>query len=176
MTRVTRETAAVSSIYLAAEDETALPPAQAGQYITLRVAGAAKPAPVRSYSLSSAPGAPVYRISVKAEAHGMVSRYLTSTVRAGAALEVAAPRGDFVLDDGSGPVLLISAGIGVTPVLAMLQQLAQAGSEREVWWISSARSPREDPLAAEARALLQSLPHTREHVFYSRARPGRAPP
>ncbi len=171
VTRVATETAAVSSIYLAAEDETALPPAQAGQYITLRVDGAGKPAPVRSYSLSSAPGAPVYRISVKAETHGTVSRYLTSAVRAGATLEVAAPRGDFVLDDGSGPVLLVSAGIGVTPVLAMLHQLAQAGSEREVWWISSARSPREDPLAAEARVLLRSLPHTREHVFYSRATP-----
>jgi len=76
-----------------------------------------------------------------------------------------------VLDDGSGPVLLISAGIGVTPVLAMLHQLAQARSEREVWWIYSARRPREHPLAAETRALLESLPHTREHLFYSQATP-----
>jgi ferredoxin-NADP reductase len=76
-----------------------------------------------------------------------------------------------VLDDGSGPVLLISAGIGVTPVLSMLHQLAQARSEREVWWIYSARRPREHPLAAEARALLQSLPHTREQLFYSQATP-----
>jgi ferredoxin len=59
----------------------------------------------------------------------------------------------------------------VTPVLSMLHQLAQERSEREVWWICSARRPREHPLAAEARALLQSLPHAREHVFYSQATP-----
>ncbi len=171
VTKVVRETATVSSFYLAAEDSTALPAAQAGQYITLRVAGAGPPAPVRSYSLSSAPGADAYRISVKVEAHGEVSSYLNRTLRAGATVEVAAPRGDFVLGDGTGPVLLISAGIGVTPVLSMLHQLAEARSDREVWWIYSARNPGEHPLAAEARALLQSLPHTREYLFYSQATP-----
>jgi ferredoxin-NADP reductase/MOSC domain-containing protein YiiM len=169
--KVARETATVSSIYLAAEDGAALPAAPAGTYITLRVAGAGRPAPVRSYSLSSGPGAATYRISVKAEGRGTASRYLNRAVRAGSTLEAAAPRGDFVLDDGTGPVLLISAGIGVTPVLSMLHALAQARSQREVWWIYSARRPREHPLAAEARALLQSLPHAREHLFYSQATP-----
>jgi ferredoxin-NADP reductase/MOSC domain-containing protein YiiM len=171
VTKVARETATVSSIYLAAQDGSVLPAAQAGLYITLRVAAAGQPAPVRSYSLSSAPGAAAYRISVKSEPHGVVSRYLNRSLRPGATLEVAAPRGDFVLDDGSGPVLLISAGIGVTPVLSMLHQLAQARSEREVWWINSARRPREHPLAAEALALLQTLAHTRENLFYSQATP-----
>jgi ferredoxin-NADP reductase len=171
VTRVVRETATVCSIYLAAEDGTPLPVAQAGLYVTLRVPGAGQPAPVRSYSLSSAPGAAAYRISVKAEAHGAVSQYLDRALRAGSVLEVAAPRGDFVLDGGSGPVLLISAGIGVTPVLSMLHQLAQAGSDRQVWWIYSARRPREHPLAAETRALLRSLPHVRVHTFYSQATP-----
>jgi ferredoxin-NADP reductase/MOSC domain-containing protein YiiM len=171
VTKVVKETAAVSSIYLAAEDGTALPAAQAGLYVTLRVDGAAQPPPVRSYSLSSAPGDAAYRISIKAEAQGVASKYLNRTVQPGSTLEVAAPRGDFVLDDGSGPVLLMSAGIGVTPVLSMLHQLAQARSEREVWWIYSARNPREQPLAAEARGLLTSLPHTHNHVFYSQATP-----
>jgi ferredoxin-NADP reductase len=102
VTKVVRETAAVSSIYLTAEDGTPLPVAPAGLYVTLRVAGAGQPAPVRSYSLSSAPGAAAYRISVKAEAHGEVSPYLKRTLHAGSTLEVAAPRGDFLLDDGSG--------------------------------------------------------------------------
>jgi ferredoxin-NADP reductase/MOSC domain-containing protein YiiM/ferredoxin len=171
VTKVVRETAAVCSIYLAAEDGSPLPAVPAGLYVTLRVSGAGQPAPVRSYSLSSAPGAAVYRISVKAEAHGAVSPYLNQSVRAGSTLEVAAPRGGFVLDDGSGPVLLVSAGIGVTPVLSMLHQLAKARSEREVWWIYSARRPSEDPLAAEARALLRSLPHIREYLYYSQATP-----
>ncbi|MGE5133087.1 MAG: MOSC domain-containing protein [Gemmatimonadota bacterium] len=170
--RVTRESATVSSIYLASADGTALPSARAGQYLTLRVGGAGRPAPVRSYSLSSAPGAGGYRISVKREPHGAASGYLSSGLRPGTTLEVAAPRGDFVLGDGAGPVLLISAGIGVTPVLAMLHELADRRSGREVWWIHGARSPREHPLAAEAHALLASLPNAREHVFYSAATPG----
>ena len=167
VTKVVPESAAVSSIYLTDPDGSPLPAARAGQYLTLRVTGAGQPPPVRSYSLSSAPGAGAYRISVKREPHGTASGYLTGTLRPGATLDVAAPRGDFILGAGTGPVLLISAGIGVTPVLAMLHQLAAARSTREVWWILGARGPREHPLAAEADALLASLPRAREHVFYS---------
>src|SRR6185437_8376603 len=152
------ESASVSSIYLTAPDESPLPAARPGQYLTLRVTGAGQPAPVRSYSLSSVPGAGAYRISVKREPHGVASRYLNGTLRSGATLDVAAPRGAFTLGAGAGPVLLISAGIGVTPVLAMLHQLAAARSTREVWWIHGARGPQEHPLAAEAHALLASIP------------------
>ena len=144
---------------------------RAGQYLTLRIPGAGQPAPVRSYSLSWAPDAGTYRISVKQEPRGTASSYLHRNLRPGAVLDVAAPRGDFVLDDGTAPVLLISAGIGVTPVLAMLHQLAAARSEREVWWLHGARGPHEHPFAAEAHALLASLPHAREHVFYSAVTP-----
>lgn len=169
--KVVRENATVSSIYLAAADGTALPAVQAGQYLTLRITGAGQPAPVRSYSLSSAPDAGTYRISVKQEPHGLASSYLDHDVRAGATLQVAAPRGEFVLDDGAGPVLLISAGIGVTPVLGMLHELAASRSEREIWWLHGARGPDEHPFAAEAHALLASLPRAREHIFYSSATP-----
>jgi ferredoxin-NADP reductase/MOSC domain-containing protein YiiM len=171
VTKVVREDAAVCSIYLAADDGTALPAARAGQYLTLRVTGAGQPVPVRSYSLSSAPDTGTYRISVKREPHGVASGYLDQDVQAGALLDVAAPRGEFVLDDDTGPVLLLSAGIGVTPVLSMLYQLAAARSEREVWWLYGARGPDEHPFAAEAHALLASLPQAREHIFYSAATP-----
>ena len=171
VTKVVPESAHVSSIYLAAADGTALPAALAGQYLTLRITGAGQPAPVRSYSLSSAPGAGTYRISVKQEPHGTASTYLNRSLRPGAVLDVAAPRGEFVLDDGTGPILLISAGIGVTPVLSMLHQLAAGHSERDIWWLCAARGPSEHPFASEAHALLASLPHAREHVFYSAATP-----
>jgi len=167
VTRIVPESATVASLYLAAPDESPLPVARAGQYLSLRLPGAGQPAPVRSYSLSSAPGTAGYRISVKQEPHGTASRYLTRELRPGATLDTAAPRGDFTLDPGPGPVLLISAGIGLTPVLAMLHDLAAQGSSRDIWWIHGARGPREHPLAAEAHALLASLPHTHEHVFYS---------
>jgi ferredoxin-NADP reductase/MOSC domain-containing protein YiiM len=166
---VVAESTTVTSIHLTATDGTRLPAARAGQYLTLRIPGAGQPAPVRSYSLSSAPDTGSYRISVKHEPHGAASGYLTTGLRAGGVLEVAAPRGDFVLTEGTGPVLLISAGIGVTPTLSMLHALAAARSDREIWWIHGARGPREHPLAAEARTLLASLPHSREHVFYSAA-------
>jgi ferredoxin-NADP reductase/MOSC domain-containing protein YiiM len=169
--KVVREDATVSSIYLAAADDTALPAARAGQYLTLRITGASQPAPVRNYSLSSAPDAGTYRISVKQEPHGIASSYLNHHLEPGAVLDVAAPRGDFVLDEGTGPVLLISAGIGVTPVLSMLHQLAESHSERDIWWLHGARGPREHPFAAEAHDLLASLPHARENVFYSNATP-----
>ncbi|MFF1674634.1 MOSC domain-containing protein [Streptomyces sp. NPDC058256] len=166
---VVPESTTVFSIHLAAPDGTRLPAALAGQYLTLRIPDAGRPAPVRSYSLSSVPEAGSYRISVKHEPHGTASGYLTTKLRPGAILEVAAPRGDFVLAEGTAPVLLISAGIGLTPVLSMLHELAAQDSDREVWWIHGARGPQEHPLAAEAHALLTSLPHAREHLFYSAA-------
>jgi ferredoxin-NADP reductase/MOSC domain-containing protein YiiM len=170
VTAVVPESASVSSIHLAAPGGSALPPARAGQYITVRITRDGEPAVVRSYSLSSAPGAVEYRISVKREPHGVASGYLHDTLEPGAALEVAAPRGEFVLDPaGSGPVLLISAGIGATPVLSMLYQLATAHADRQVWWIHATRGPREHPFATEARSLLASLPNAREHLFYSAA-------
>jgi len=167
--RIVREDEHVSSIYLTAADGTALPAARAGQYLTLRIDGAGQPVPVRSYSLSSAPDGGTYRVSVKREPHGVASGYLNRDLKPGAILDVAAPRGDFVLDEGTGPVLLIAAGIGVTPVLAMLHQLAADHSERAVWWLYGARGPREHPFAAEAHSLLAALPNAREHVFYSAA-------
>jgi ferredoxin-NADP reductase/MOSC domain-containing protein YiiM/ferredoxin len=171
VTQVVREDEQVSSIYLTTADGTALPAAQAGQYLTLRISGAGQPPPVRSYSLSSAAAGGTYRISVKQEPHGVASSYLNRELRPGQVLDVAAPRGDFVLDEGNGPVLLISAGIGVTPVLSMLDQLAAGHSQRVIWWLYGARGPREHPFATEARALLATLPHARVQVFYSAATP-----
>jgi len=171
VTAVVPETSTVSSVLLDAADGTPLPAARAGQYLTLRIPGAGRPAPVRSYSLSSAADTGSYRISVKREPHGTASSYLNRDLQPGAMLEVAAPRGDFILDDGTGPVLLISAGIGLTPVLGMLHELADSRSEREVWWLHGARGPREHPFAAEAHAPLAALPHAREHLFYSAATP-----
>ena len=171
VTKVVAETATVRSIYLDSPDGSALPAARPGQYLTLRIPGAGQPAPVRSYSLSCGPTAATYRISVKHEPHGAVSGYLTSSLQQGAILEAAAPRGEFVLDDGTGPVLLISAGIGVTPTLSMLHDLAARGSDREIWWIHGARGPDEDALAAEAHSLLAALPNAHEHIFYSAATP-----
>ena len=101
----------------------------------------------------------------------MVSGYLHSRLRPGSFLDVAAPRGDFVLTDARNPVLLISAGIGVTPVLAMLHQLAATASARDVWWIHTARDATQHPFADEAHRLLGSLPRAHEQIFYTAGQP-----
>jgi ferredoxin-NADP reductase/MOSC domain-containing protein YiiM/ferredoxin len=168
---VVRETANVTSIYLVPTDGSPLPLAVAGQYLAVRLTGAGEPAPIRSYSLSSAPGADAYRITVKHETNGVGSGFITTRLRADALVEVAAPRGAFVLAAEAGPVLLISAGIGVTPVLAMLHELATAGGARPVWWIHTARNPAEHALAVEAHELLTSLPEARERLFFTAATP-----
>ena len=126
---------------------------------------------LRNYSLSGPPGAGYYRVTVKRERGGAASGYLHSRLAVGDQLDIAAPRGTFILDGTHAPVLLISAGIGATPVLAMLQALAQEHSDREIWWLCGARDGREHPFAAETRALLSSLPNVRAHVYYSRPSP-----
>ncbi|MEV5888544.1 MOSC and FAD-binding oxidoreductase domain-containing protein [Nonomuraea fuscirosea] len=167
VTGLVHETPSVLSVELAADDGGALPAAQAGQYLTVRVGGAGDPPPVRSYSLSSAPGAAAYRVSVKREELGLVSRYLHTGLRVGAVLEAAAPRGDFVLVPGAGPVVLVSAGVGATPVMAMLHRLAAEHTARPVWWIHAARNRTEHLFAHEAHVLLRDLPEAHEHVFYT---------
>jgi len=162
VTDLTRESSTIISVRLAPADGTSLPPARPGQYVTLRIGGAGDPAPVRSYSLSAPPDGG-YRISIKRE--GPVSTYLHRTLRVGAEIETASPRGEFVLEPGDGPVLLLSAGVGVTPVLAMLHQLAAEPSPREVWWLHTAHDRAQLAFAEEAHHLLAALPHAHEHVF-----------
>jgi ferredoxin-NADP reductase/ferredoxin len=126
---------------------------------------------LRNYSLSGPPGSSYYRVTVKHEKSGVVSGYLHTRIAVGDQLDVAAPRGTFILDETQVPVLLISAGIGATPVLAMLEALAQQRSDREIWWLQGARDGRERPFASETPTLLASLSKARSRVYFSR--PGR---
>ena len=172
VTAITRESDSAISIRLEDPTGAPLPAARPGQYLTLRVQPDKRQrALLRNYSLSGPPGAGYYRITVKREHGGAASGYLHTRLAVGDQLDIAAPRGTFILDQTHAPVLLISAGIGATPVLAMLQALAQERSDREIWWLHGARNGREHPFAAEARALLASLPNARAHVYYSRPGP-----
>jgi ferredoxin-NADP reductase/MOSC domain-containing protein YiiM len=167
VTQIHRESPQVLSIRLESEDHTALPRPLPGQYLPVRLPGAGQPAPLRSYSLSGDPGAGVYRISVKREDHGLVSGWLHAHIQPGAVIDAAAPRGDFYLTEDGGPVVLLSAGIGATPVLAMLHALAAAGSGRDIWWLHTARNREAQPFAAEVDTLIGSLPHARQRIFYT---------
>jgi ferredoxin-NADP reductase/MOSC domain-containing protein YiiM len=167
VTALERESASVVSVHLADPGGRAVPAALPGQFLTLRLpAGPDARSLLRSYSLSGTPGADSYRVSVKREPHGAGSRYVHTKVRAGDRLEAAAPRGTFILQPGEAPVLLMSAGVGATPVLAMLHALA--GTGRDVWWLHGARSRAEEPFAAEARSLLAGLARGHRYICYSR--------
>jgi ferredoxin-NADP reductase/MOSC domain-containing protein YiiM/ferredoxin len=167
-TAITRESDSVISIRLEDPNGAPLPTARPGQYITVRVQpDNQQRSLLRNYSLSGPPDAGYYRITVKREHYGAASRYLHSGLAVGDRLDVAAPRGTFLLDRTDTPLLLISAGVGATPVLAMLQALAEAHSERQIWWLHGARNGRDHVFAAEARALIASLPNARSHLSYS---------
>ncbi|MCX2933047.1 MOSC and FAD-binding oxidoreductase domain-containing protein [Mycobacterium sp. CVI_P3] len=177
VTAVRDESRHVRSMVLADPSTTPLPKWRAGQSIVVRVrTDPGEAAVVRNYSLSNGPGSARYRIGVKREPFGAVSAYLHDHVSVGDMIEVAAPRGSFFLDDSPHPVVLISAGVGITPMLSMLHALADSESTRPVWWLHSARNGAEHAFAGETRELLKRLPHSRSHVFYSRPDPAdRAP-
>ncbi len=168
VTAIERESESAISIRLETPDGEPLPPRRPGQYLTMRLhLDGEQTSVLRNYSLSGPPDAGYYRITVKSERDGAVSGYLHSRLTVGDVLDIAAARGTFILDRTQAPVLLISAGIGATPVLAMLHALAEEHSDREIWWLHGARSSRDHSFAAEARALLESLPNVRSRVFYS---------
>jgi ferredoxin-NADP reductase/ferredoxin len=167
-----RESATITSLYLRPVGEAPVAPAPPGQYLTVRVHPRADGAPViRNYSMSSPPDpGRGYRISVKRETDGAASGYLHDRVAAGDVIDVAAPRGDFTLRTANRPVVLLSAGVGATPVLAMLHALADGHDARPVWWIHGARNDAEHAFAHEVDDLLARLPGAHRLVAYSRPR------
>jgi len=167
---IRRESDSVTSFVLVPSDGQPLPVFQPGQFVVLRLlVDPNKPPVLRSYSLSDVPGVDYFRISVKSEANGMGSSFLCNRVREGDLLDVSAPRGSFTLRSGETPLVLLSAGIGATPVMSMLHVLATNKSERQVWWIYAARNRSEHPFAQESRSLLKQLSRGRSYIVYSRS-------
>jgi ferredoxin-NADP reductase/MOSC domain-containing protein YiiM/ferredoxin len=172
VSRKLRESSNVTSLVLEPADGKPPTAALAGQFIVLRLRPRDDESVLlRSYSLSGAPSGDRYRISVKREPHGAAGAYIDTQVKAGDVLDVSAPRGSFTLRQGAHPVVLVSAGIGITPVLAMLHALAIEQTRREIWWIHGARNSSEHPFAAEVRELLKTLPGSRSHICYSAPKP-----
>jgi ferredoxin-NADP reductase/MOSC domain-containing protein YiiM len=167
VTRIDVESRTVSSFRLGSVDGSPAPAALPGQFLTVRLTPTGVAPLIRTYSLSGPPGGAEYRISVKRESLGAGSRYLHDEVRVGQTLDVAAPRGTFTLRHDANPIVLASAGVGATPVLAMLHALATQRSQSQVWWLHSARNRAEHAFADEARSLLAELPLARTAVFYS---------
>jgi ferredoxin-NADP reductase len=171
VSRIERESQTVISLVLVSEDGGPLAAALPGQFVVLRMQPKADGPPLlRNYSLSDLPATDHYRVSVKQELNGLASTYLHKQVRPGDLLDVAAPRGSFTLKSGNTPVVLLSAGVGATPVLSMLHALAQESSPREVWWLFGARNREDHPFAEESKNLVRSLVRGKSCIRYSRAR------
>ncbi len=169
VTAIDQESADVRSLTMQSPDGQPLRTALPGQYVVVRLQPAAGGPPLfRSYSLSGPLSKERYRISVKIEPNGTAGTYLREHVREGDALDVSSPRGSFILQSGERPVVLLSAGIGATPVLAMLHALAAARSTRQVLWLHATRDREHHPFAAEVRRLMFTLTHGRSYVCYSR--------
>jgi ferredoxin-NADP reductase/MOSC domain-containing protein YiiM/ferredoxin len=167
---VQRECEGVLSFRLVAEDNSLLPVPQAGQFLVFKIEVAGSTAPIlRSYSTSGPPDGRTYRISVKRE-DGQGSQYFHDRLQAGDLLQTSAPRGSFTLIPSERPIVFLSAGIGATPVLAMLHALKAraASSGQEIWWCYGARNGREHPFAGEVRDTLKGLQRGRSFVVYSR--------
>jgi ferredoxin-NADP reductase/MOSC domain-containing protein YiiM len=163
-----RESTHVISLVLEPVDGRPLAAALPGQFIVVRIRPTPEaPALMRSYSLSDEPNTERYRVSIKREPHGVAGAYVDDKLRAGDVVDVSAARGNFTLRPGNAPVVFLTAGIGVTPVLAMLHAMAADASLREVWWLYGARDRREHPFAQEMRTLLNALAHSHSHIFYS---------
>ncbi|MFE2518220.1 globin domain-containing protein [Streptomyces mirabilis] len=179
------ETADVATFRLRPADGEPLPDFRAGQYVSVRVELPDGAHQIRQYSLSSAPGSPVRQIGVKrvqgeaSDPDGEVSNHLHTRVHVGSTIELSAPYGDLVLDDTDAPVLLASAGIGVTPMIAMLEQLALTGHRAPVTVVHADRSPADHALRADHEAYAAKLTDAAVHFWYEQdaegaGRPGRA--
>jgi ferredoxin-NADP reductase/MOSC domain-containing protein YiiM len=176
VTGKTRESSSVTSLQLGPTDGRSLTASLPGQFAVFRLRPVPdKPSLLRSYSLSGEPSDAYYRISVKRNAGGVAGAYIADEVRVGDLIEMTAPRGAFTLQPGDGPVVLLSAGIGATPVLAMLHALAAAKSRRPVWWLHGARNRGDHSFAEEVRAAVKALPLARSHIRYSAPGPGDRP-
>jgi ferredoxin-NADP reductase/predicted pyridoxine 5'-phosphate oxidase superfamily flavin-nucleotide-binding protein len=168
-----RESDDVTSFSLESRDGGPLPGFSAGQHLPLEVElSGHEAAASRTYSLSNAPGDGRYRITVKREPQGRVSRHLHDNVETGGILDARTPAGEFVLHEtGDRPVVLVSAGVGLTPLVSMLHALVAEPRRRRVWFVHGARDGRHHPLADEVRRLADSAPHVTLHVAYSRPQP-----
>jgi ferredoxin-NADP reductase/predicted pyridoxine 5'-phosphate oxidase superfamily flavin-nucleotide-binding protein len=161
----------ITSFHLAAADDAPLEPFEAGQYLPVELKIPGHPGRVRrSYSLSGSPFAPTYRLSIKREDRGVASRFLHDQIVSGNMIEARRPSGEFVVPSSHCPLVLVSAGVGVTPMLSLLHAAVSDRSDRPVWFVHGARDGRSHALRAEVDALVMKSANIVRRVFYSAPR------
>lgn len=170
-----KESNVITSFYLKPKDGSGVTAYEPGQYLTIRVKIPGEEYTLnRQYSLSCAPGHEYYRISVKKEKdfdpNGKVSNYLHDHINEGDTIEISAPSGNFTLNmEETAPVAFISGGVGLTPMMSMLETLANNESNREVHYIHAARNEEFHAFKAEAEEAIAKLKNG--HIYYGYEKP-----
>ena len=174
--RVENEAEGIRSFYLEAENGHKLPEFKAGQFLPVKMTNAEGESLFRSYSLSGAPTDPQYRISVKrilGENPGIVSNSLHEQIKPGSRLEVMVPRGDFVLSENQGPIVLLSAGVGITPMISMLQSVMEAnartGQQRKVYFIHGTQNAQHHAFRNLVDSMAKTMPWLKVAYVYSQS-------
>jgi nitric oxide dioxygenase len=170
---VIRESANVMSFRLVAADEKPLPAFQPGQYVSVAVDLPDGRHQLRQYSLSDAPSPDAWRISVKREdgadlaPAGMVSNWLHQNVEVGSILQVSHPFGEFTPNtEDDAPIVLLSAGVGITPMVSSLKRIAAVNPQRRVIFAHAARDAAHHALRADVDAVAASMPNLSVVNFY----------
>lgn len=162
------ESNVITSFYLKPEDGKAIASYQPGQYLTVKVQPEGDNyTHIRHYSLSDAPGKEYYRISVKREDKGVVSNYLHQSLQEGDKVLVSAPAGDFVLETKETPAVLISGGVGLTPMVSMAKTIVEQQPERGVTFIHGALNSTVHALKEEITELANENKNVTSFVAYS---------
>lgn len=170
------ETADVATFQLRQADDGPVPGFRPGQYVSVQVELPDGARQIRQYSLSAAPGSPLRQISVKrvqgeSAPDGEVSGHLHTHVHEGDTLELSAPYGDLALEATDAPLLLASAGIGVTPMIAMLEELARTGHTAPVTVVHADRTPAAHALRGDHAAFAGKLTDSAVHFWYEEQAP-----
>ncbi|MCV3271839.1 FAD-binding oxidoreductase [Roseobacter sinensis] len=159
----------ITSFHLVAADGGALEPFEAGQHLPIELEIPGQPGRTRrSYSLSGAPDSGTYRLSIKREGQGLASRYLHDSVQVGDRIRARRASGEFVVPCSNCPLVLVSAGVGLTPMVSMLHAAVSERADRSVWYVHGARSGAHHALKSEVDALVARRPNLVAHTLYSR--------
>lgn len=165
----------IVSFLLRPEDGGPVVPHRPGQYLTLRFDEAGLAGVKRNYSISNAPNTAGYRITVKREPQGEASRFLHDRVRVGTVLEATPPAGDFRLADGpERPLLLLSGGVGLTPIVSMLEVAADRHRDLPVFYVHGTSSPAHHALDAQVRKAASRHGNVLVETFYETGAGGTA--
>lgn len=170
--RKTPESTVITSLYLEPADSRGLPFFKPGQYITVRIPHPQIGTTMRNYSLSNAPGEPFFRISVKREPNGFVSNFFHDQLKVGDLIEVGPPCGEFSFDPTEKherPLMLVSAGVGITPTLSMLTCALQSQPDRAIFFLHGALNRQVHAFGKTVRELAEKHPNLKVHFRYSEA-------